>query len=57
MNSEVKRDQKLTELVAVAGRMFVLRHIGDRVRITQVERRDPPAYGSGTVVPFPAVGQ
>lgn len=57
MNSEVRRDRNVVELVPVAGRLFVLRRYGDRVRITQVERKNPPAPGRGTVVPFPARGR
>ena len=57
VNSEVRRDSGVVELVPVAGRLFVLRRYGDRVRITQVERKNPPAPGSGTVVPFPARGR
>lgn len=57
MNSEVMRSSGIVELVPVAGRLFVLRRYGDRVKITQVERRNPPAFGSGTVVPFPARGR
>lgn len=58
MNSEVKRSSGVVELVPIAGRLFVLRHVGDRVQVTQVHRRGPaPAFGSGTVVPFPARGR
>lgn len=57
MNSEVKRSSGIVELVPVAGRLFVLRRYGDRVQITRVERRNPPAPGSGTVVPFPTGGR
>lgn len=57
MNSEVTRSSGVVELVPVAGQLFVLRRYGDRVRITQVERKNPRAPGSGTVVPFPARGR
>lgn len=58
MNSEVKRSSGVVELVPIAGRLFLLRHVGDRVQVTQVHRRGPaPAAGSGTVVPFPARGR
>ena len=57
MNSEVKRSSGVVELVPVAGRLFVLRRYADRVQITQVELKNPPAPGSGTVVPFPARGR
>jgi hypothetical protein len=51
--------ENVLEIVRVAGRCFVLQHIGDRARVTQIHRSDrvAPAYGSGTVVPFPARGR
>ncbi|HED4877361.1 TPA: hypothetical protein R4K21_003180 [Stenotrophomonas maltophilia] len=54
----MKRSSGVVELVPIAGRLFVRRRYGDRVEVTQVHRRGPaPAFGSGTVVPFPARGQ
>lgn len=48
----------VVEIVRVAGRLFVLRHVGDKVRVDKVEARRPgPVYGTGTVVPFPARGR
>lgn len=51
--------ENVFEIVRVAGRCFVLQHIGGRARVTQIHRPDrvTPAYGSGTVVPFPARGR
>ena len=52
------RNQNVVEIVRVAGRLFVLRHVGDKVRVDKVEARRPgPVYGTGTVVPFPARGR
>lgn len=54
VKSVVKRDQNVVEIVRVAGRLFVLRHVGGKVRVDKVEARRPgPVYGTGTVVPFP----
>lgn len=58
MKSVVMRNQNVVEIVRVAGRLFVLRHVGDKVRVDKVEARRPgPVYGTGTVVPFPARGR
>jgi len=57
VNPDVLQKTDVVELVPVAGTLFVVRWCGGVLRIDEVARRDPPAPGSGTVVPFPARGR